>query len=303
MMGNNSPTVTVIIATYNSPITLRLAIQSVLNQDFTDFEVWVIGDCCKEDNGLVVEEFKDDRLHWFNLSQNTGSQSGPNNEGLRRSRGKYIAFLGHDDLWFSNHLSSLVAFIEETDADLVHCLSALINPHGAYQVIGPPSHGRNYTNCHVPPSSWLHKKSLTEDCGFWYLPELLLVGVDQDYLNRVAMAGKNIQFYHKVMVLKFVSHVWSLYSKKDNFPQPIYLERMEKDPNGLKEEILMDLATKFSITFFEWKPVSSNLSVLWANILTSLKYRYFNTWPFNQLFVYLFQRTRKKYRKLRGLET
>jgi len=301
-MNNNSPLVTVIIATYNSPFTLRLAIQSVLNQDFQDFEVLVIGDCCKEDNGLVVQEFKDERLHWFNLPQNTGSQSGPNNEGLRRSRGKYIAFLGHDDLWFSNHLSSLVRFLEETDADLVHSLSALINPLGAYQVIGPPPRGKNYTNCHVPPSSWLHKKSLTEDCGFWNLPELLYVGVDQDYLNKVALAGKNIQFYHKVMVLKFVSHVWSLYSKKDNFPQPIYLERMEKDPNGLKEEILMDLAAKFSITFFEWKSVSSNLSVLWANILTSLKYRYCNTWPFNLLFVHLFQRTRKKYRKLRGLE-
>ena len=302
MMGNNSPTVTVIIATYNSPITLRCTIQSVLNQDFTDFEVWVIGDQCPEDYGSFVNEFKDERLHWYNLPQNTGSQAGPNNEGLKRSRGKYIAYLGHDDLWFPNHLSSLVRFLEETDADLVHSLSALINPLGAYHVIGPPSRGRNYTNCYVPPSSWLHKKSLTEDCGFWNLPEMLSAGVDQDYLNGVAKAGKNIQFCQKIMVLKFVSHDWSLYSKKDNFPQPIYLERMEKDPNGLKEEILMDLATKFSITFFEWKPVSSNLSVLWANILTSLKYRYFNTWPFNQLFVYLFQRTRKKYRKLRGLE-
>jgi len=302
-MGNNSPLVTVIIATYNSPFTLRFAIQSVLNQDFQDFEVWVIGDQCPEDYGSFVDELKDERLHWYNLPKNTGSQSGPNNEGLKRSRGKYIAYLGHDDLWFPNHLSSLVRFLEETNADLVHSLAALINPLGAYQVVGPPSNGRNYSNCHVPPSSWLHKKSLKEDCGFWNLPELLIVGVDQDYLNRVAMAGKNIQFCHKIMVLKFVSHVWSLYSKKDNFPQPIYLERMEKDPNGLKEEILLDLAARFSMTFFEWKSVSSNLIVLLANIFTPLKYRYRNNWPFKQLFVYFFQRTRRKFRKLRGLES
>ncbi|MHA8067369.1 glycosyltransferase family 2 protein [Aquirufa sp. ROCK2-A2] len=301
-MGNNSPLVTVIIATYNSPFTLRYAIQSVLNQDFQDFEVWVIGDCCNDDNGAVVDEFKDDRLHWFNLPSNSGSQTGPNNEGLRRSRGKYIAFLGHDDLWFSNHLSSLVAYIEETNADLVHSLTALIDPDGAYQVVGPPSHGRNYTNSYVPPSSWLHKKSLIDDCGFWDLPELLSVGVDQGYLNKVALAGKQIQFYHKVVVLKFVSHVWSLYSKKDNFPQPIYFERMIKDPNGLKEEILLDLAAKFSVTFYQWNSVSSNLKVLLANIFTPVKYRSRNVWPLNKIFVHLYQRARRNFRKLRGLE-
>ncbi|MFM6948840.1 MAG: glycosyltransferase family 2 protein [Aquirufa sp.] len=301
-MDNKSPLVTVIIATYNSPFTLRFAIQSVLNQDFKDFEVLVIGDHCPEDYGSFVDELKDDRLHWFNLPKNSGSQTGPNNEGLKRSRGKYIAYLGHDDLWFPNHLGSLVRFLEETDADLVHCLAALINPLGVYQVVGPPPNGRNYTNCHVPPSSWLHKKSVIEECGFWNLPESISVGVDQDYLNRVAFAGKNIQFCNNIMVLKFVSQDWSLYSRKDNFPQPLYFERMAKDPSGLKEEILLDLAVKFSMTFFEWKSVSSNLENLMANIFTPLKYRSRNIRPLNQLFVYLFQRTRRKFRKLRGLE-
>lgn len=301
-MANNSPLVSIIIATYNSPVTLRCAIRSVLHQDLTDFEVLVIGDCCYADYGSVVQDFNDERLHWFNLPDRFGSQYGPNNEGLKRARGKYIAYLGHDDLWFSNHLSSLVSCIEETDADLVHCLSALIRPDGAYQVIGPPSNGRTYLNCHVPPTSWLYKRSLTEDCGFWRRQELLSVGVDQDYLNMIALSGKKIKFYNNLMVLKFVSGDWGLYSKKDNFPQLIYLKKLEKDSKKLIEDILFELATRFSITFSERKSIVISLRNLFGNTcFLFFKLYSRNRWPLNKLLVYLYQKQRIGYRKKRGL--
>lgn len=302
-MGNKYPLVTVIIATYNSPITLQCAIQSVLNQDFKDFEVLVIGDCCPVEYGNVVNNFNDDRLHWFNLPQNVGSQYGPNNEGIKRSRGKYIAYLGHDDLWFSNHLSSLVGYLEETDSDLVHCLSTLISPIGAYKVIGPPANGRNYSNCHVPPSSWLYKKSLTDECGLWHKQELLSVGADQDYLNRIALFGKKIKFYNNLMVLKFVSGDWGLYSKKNNFPQLYYLEKLEKDPKKLIEETLFELAARFSMTYAERKPILVSLRSLLGNTLFYLfKFSTRNKWPLNKIRIYIYQRVRRKNRKFRGLE-
>lgn len=302
-MVNNTPLVTVIIASYNSPISLKCAIQSVINQDFKDFEILVIGDCCHEDLANVVKDFKDDRLYWFNLPYHVGSQYGPNNEGLKRSRGKYIAYLGHDDLWFSNHLSSLVSFIENTGSDLVHCLSALINSNGAYQVIGLPGNGRNYSNCHIPPSSWLHKRSLIEECGIWNNQEYLSVGVDQDYLNRIAKSRKKIKFFNNLFVLKFISGDWALYSKKTNFPQPYYLEKLEKDPQKLMKEILFELAASFSKTYSERKPILISLRSLLGNTLF-----YFinnisrNRWPLNKILVYVHQRLRKKNRKYRGLK-
>jgi glycosyltransferase involved in cell wall biosynthesis len=300
-MSNNHPLITVIIAAYNSPITLRCAIQSVLNQDFKDFEVLVIGDCCNKDIGNIVYEFKDDRLHWFNLPKNIGSQYGPNNEGLKRGKGKYIAYLGHDDLWFSNHLSNLVNFIQETDSDLVHCLCACIKPTGFY-FGGPPSNGRNYTNSFVPPSAWLHKRSLIEECGFWNKQELLSIGVDQDYLNRIALAGKKISFYNNLIVLKFVSSDWGLYSKTDNFPQLSYLQKLEKDPQKLIEEILFKCAAYYCLTINERNSILRSFINLLGNILYYFNFNYRYRWPVNYLFIYHYQKARKKTRKLRGLD-
>src|SRR5579872_2122093 len=98
------PQVTVIVPTYNCSRTLRCALRTLCQQFYRDFEVWVVGDCCTDDSEQVVAAMGDSRLHWTNLTQRVGRQNGPNNEGLRRAQGKYIAYLGHDDLWFPWHL-------------------------------------------------------------------------------------------------------------------------------------------------------------------------------------------------------
>ena len=161
------PEVTVIISTYNCSKTLQCAIQSVLNQDFQDFEIQVIGDGCTDDSEAVVSSFNDSRIHWFNLPVNIGSQYAPNNEGLKRASGKYIAYLGHDDLWFPDHLSKLKSFIESGDFEFVHSLTILIRPDAPPFIVGPPANGRKYTTCAIPPSSWLHKKNIVDKCGYW----------------------------------------------------------------------------------------------------------------------------------------
>jgi glycosyltransferase involved in cell wall biosynthesis len=114
----DAPLVTVIIATYNKREALRYAIDSVLWQTMGDFELLVIGDACSDGSEQLVESYQDARVHWYNLPTNSGYQSEPNNEGLRRARGTYIAYLNHDDIWLPRHLETLVREIREKNADL-----------------------------------------------------------------------------------------------------------------------------------------------------------------------------------------
>ena len=81
------PRVSVIVPTYNSSATLGSALRSIANQTFDDFEVLVIGDGCTDDSEQVVVSLSDARFTWINLERNHGSQSWPNNEGLRRAKG------------------------------------------------------------------------------------------------------------------------------------------------------------------------------------------------------------------------
>jgi hypothetical protein len=124
--GERSPAISIVLATYNRPAVLAFAIGSVLAQDFADWELIVVGDRCSEATGLLVASFSDARIRYVNLALNYGEQSGPDNVGIARARGKYIAFLNHDDSWFCDHLHACMDWLEATGADAVIARSATI---------------------------------------------------------------------------------------------------------------------------------------------------------------------------------
>ena len=298
----NNPLVTVIIATFNSAQTLKLSIESVLAQDFTDYEVWIVGDACTDHSQQVVHSFADKRLHWINLATNSGSQGVPNNEGIRRARGDYIAYLGHDDLWFPWHLSGLVSFIQQTKADLVHPLSAVYSPAGLEYTVGPPGIYRTYKNHFVNPSSWLHHRQLIEDCGFWgdHLP--LSRGVDMDFLRRVYLAGKQILFYPRLDLLKFPSGWWGTYAADFHPPQAKYIEAMKSNPLCLEREILIEAATLLARRIHSEIPVRQALVYLFRSLIhLTADFCGPDNWLLERFRFWHFQRHNRIFRKKRGL--
>ena len=272
-------------------------------QDFGDFELWVIGDGCTDDSELVAKSFNDERVNWHNLPFNTGSQYAPNNEGLRRSRGKYIAYLGHDDLWFPDHLKKLISHLESEDFDFVHGLSICIKPSGFNYVIGSPPQGRTYLNSHIPPSSWLHKKSIVEKYGYWADQKKISTGADQEYLNRIAKMGGFIGFVSNLFVFKFVSHDWGLYARTMDFPQIDFYCQIKLDADKALKKVLIDSANSYSSLFAQQIRFKRAVNVFLVSIISSLFNLYSrDRWPLNIFLVYWFQRVRKKSRKRRGLK-
>jgi len=242
-MSEREVAVTVIIPTYNSSGTLSLALQTVLWQDFTDFEVWIVGDGCTDDSEKKVNSFADDRLHWVNLPWNSGGPSLPRNEGLRRAKGRLIAYLGHDDLWFPWHLSELVDCIETSNADFVYSLGALLGRLGVTGTFALGRRPRSPSES-ISPSNWVHRKSLTEIAGSW--SPNVKVGDDRDFLERVLAANARLEFRRQLSVLKFPSWEWQTYSLKTGFPQTPYVEAMRQNAAKLREDLLLEIATLMS---------------------------------------------------------
>ena len=98
------PFFSVIIATYRRGEHIRPTILSALEQSFGDFEVIVVADGCDE-TANAVETFASSKISTYRLPINSGSQSAPNNFGIARARGRYVAYLGHDDVWRPEHSS------------------------------------------------------------------------------------------------------------------------------------------------------------------------------------------------------
>jgi glycosyltransferase involved in cell wall biosynthesis len=162
------PKVTVVIATYNWSEVLPYSIASILDQTFTDFELMVVGDCCTDESGEVVAAFADPRVSWLNLPVNSGHQSAPHNEAIRRSDSDLIAYLGHDDLWLPHHLQILVSALDGS-AGLSHGSTLLVDPVARPQAF-PRGEWTYQKGDWLPPTCVLHSRALAETVGGWRPP-------------------------------------------------------------------------------------------------------------------------------------
>lgn len=103
--------VSVIIPTYNRPDELKESIRSVLNQTIQDLEIIVINDGGGDAAEEVVDHFHSPKIRYQALSSNSGLPAA-RNAGLRLARGRYVAYLDDDDVFYDNHLELLSDFLD-----------------------------------------------------------------------------------------------------------------------------------------------------------------------------------------------
>lgn len=111
--------VSIIVPVYNAEKTLRRCIESILNQEYTDFELILCDDGSKDSSGAICEEYqqKDSRVRVLH-KENTGV-SDTRNCGMQMAQGKYIQFLDADDWITVDATKLLVRTIKDWDCDLV----------------------------------------------------------------------------------------------------------------------------------------------------------------------------------------
>ena len=300
------PLVTVVVATFDSRVTLGCALASVRRQTFQDFEVWVVGDACRDGSESVVAALGDPRFHWVNLPRNSGSQAGPNDEGARRARGRLLAYLGHDDLWFPWHLETLVEALAREGAAFAHGIGALLGPGDDVQVSGPPPLGRSYHGHFVPPTNWLVERALIDRIGGWGDPGALPRAVDVDVIRRLAASGARMVCAPRLTTLKFPSPLWRTYAADAPRPQIALVEAMAADPEALCDRTLTAIAAAYarSASTVSARPAA----VAWSDARRALRQvagaslRAIDEWPLAApILRWRYQRLRRRVRAARGL--
>ncbi len=114
------PKISVITSTFNRSKRLKKTIDSVLNQEFKDFELIIVDDCSTDDTKKIIESYNDDRIVPIYREENHGHDGKPKNEGLKIAKGEYITFLDDDDLYYPEALKILYKYITNTGADVVY---------------------------------------------------------------------------------------------------------------------------------------------------------------------------------------
>jgi glycosyltransferase involved in cell wall biosynthesis len=186
------PVVSVIIPSYNHQQYIREAVQSVLNQSFTDLEVVIVDDGSKDKTVAEIKKIKDPRVRLFTFRQNKGACTAAN-FALSKARGKFIAMLSSDDVFESNKLAKQVEYLRKhPQVGAVFSRATIINQQSQpfkkkhfYQTIfDQPNRTQTEwlrfffynANCLCHPSALIRRKVYTKigeyDPRFAQLPDL-----------------------------------------------------------------------------------------------------------------------------------
>lgn len=116
---SSSPMVSVVIVTYNKADTLRAAVESVLSQTYSDFEILIVDDGSTDQTAEVARGFGPKVRY---LPKENGGTGSARNLGIAHALGQYTAFLDGDDLWLPQKLEiQMAAFEREPDLLGVQC--------------------------------------------------------------------------------------------------------------------------------------------------------------------------------------
>jgi len=195
------PVVSVLIPTFNRPKYLYEALASVLRQSYRNLQVIVINDGGKDVSG-VVNLFSDTRLIFINRRENRGKAVSLN-EALGRAEGKYIAYLDDDDLYYPNHIETLVNVLEnQTDCQAAYSdfykTYCKVSSDGSRQVLSKVVEvSRDFDRFfmlhfnHVLHVCLMHRRDLIEKTGPYN--EQLNVLIDWDMTRRLVFFS---DFHH-----------------------------------------------------------------------------------------------------------
>lgn len=114
---NSMPLVSVLMPVFNAEKHIFVAIQSILDQSYSNFELIILNDGSVDGTQSILEGFSDDRIRIIRHANNQGLIT-TRNELVHLANGKYIALMDADDIADSSRLDEQVSYLESNLADI-----------------------------------------------------------------------------------------------------------------------------------------------------------------------------------------
>ncbi len=189
------PQVSVIMNVRNGASTLREAVDSVLAQTLTDWEMVVWDDRSTDSSAKIIAQYSDPRIRYFLSSEET-SLGQARNGAIRQARGEWLAFLDQDDLWMPRKLEMQVALAAQSTG-IIYGRTVRFYPGGSERdydqthEFEPLPEGDLFTQlftkgCFIAMSSAVFRRSAIEEIGG--IPES--IAIIPDYYLYVAVARR-----------------------------------------------------------------------------------------------------------------
>ena len=140
-----NPFFSIILPTYNRAYILERTIESVINQQFQDWELLIVDDGSKDNTSEIVNTFMIHEKRINYLYQENAERSAARNNGISQANGKFICFLDSDDQFEPNHLQSLFETINSNGQNTFIYItgSRIVNINGSLLNVSKITPGKN----------------------------------------------------------------------------------------------------------------------------------------------------------------
>ena len=148
MKKSNNLLVSIITPCYNCEAFISQAIQSVIFQTYFDWELIIIDDCSTDFSAFIIKEYckKDSRIRYLKTNKCSGSPVVPRNIGIRNAKGRFIAFLDSDDIWYPQKLEEQLPLFENSSTAIVYSNYEKIDEKGSknQRIVKAPTNSISY---------------------------------------------------------------------------------------------------------------------------------------------------------------
>jgi glycosyltransferase involved in cell wall biosynthesis len=186
--------VDIIMPTYfPNPVYLKRAIQSIINQTYSNWKLYLVQDGNDRDVRSLVDEIDDDRIQYFEMPHK--GKPAALNFALSKGSSSHIAYLDDDDIWYPNHLQETVSYMARTGAKFVHTDSyeIFISTEGdRFEEISRRSLNKgvitNKTLWYISHINAVHERELLDQAGVY--DDSMPFFIDWDMFQRLAKYAK-----------------------------------------------------------------------------------------------------------------
>lgn len=268
-----SPMISVIMSTYNRENYLPAAMESILNQTYTDFEFIIIDDASTDNTAKLLQEYqeKDSRIVVISNPQNLGYNKNLTT-GFKLAKGKYLARMDDDDISLPTRFEKQVDFLEKNpDITVVGTFIEIFgnNPMKSWCTLTDWDElavAMNFYNPICHPSVMIRNSFLKEH-NLAYDPEVLYAEEYDLWKNIIFLGGKLANIPE--VLLKYRSHLQNVSQKKDT-------SKIQTDfANSIRNQLLSRMFSKTKIAELNKKliyyPFDCNKKKILEETLNTLK--------------------------------
>ena len=168
------PAISVLMPVYNAERFLAVAIESILQQTFTDFEFLIIDDCSTDGSAAIIHSYADPRIRYYRNDTNLGI-SATLNKGIELAAAPLIARMDGDDISYPERLQTQYDFIRENpDGALYSCWVKVVDQDGRFirqDVFRSRYYYYNLTFiCWIYHPSIIFRKKEIQEIGMYTVP-------------------------------------------------------------------------------------------------------------------------------------